>query len=226
MAGQLNALTSPMPAELSRALAQAVAGFLREGMYFTASFTQLSNPDSPYDIGGPFFEPNLPDVNELGDGYGLFGPFDNTMSGLIVPVQQAYVTKVTIHTSVGTQFDIDADDLGLKYDAMFFSVEAVSKFAVPYYTGVYSPTMAANMLPEFQHSSLALMVHLPWSESEDLGVTGHPDPMVTYSAQGEKQVVSGPDGRGHDHGHGRRHGRGHGHGHGRQTPRKAGSRAT
>jgi hypothetical protein len=53
-------------------------------------------------------------------------------------------------------------------DTIFLTVEAVSKFAVPYYTMVYTPGMAARMLTTFQAAPLAVVVHLPWSESEEL----------------------------------------------------------
>jgi hypothetical protein len=139
-------------------------------MYFTASFVQLTNPDDPYDIQGPYSEPNLPDVNSLPDGYGIFGPFDNTMHDLPLAVNQGTVTKITLETTDPRRpiIEIVPTDTRPLPDTIFFTVEAVSKFAVPYYTVVYTPGMAARMLTTFQAAPLAAVVHLPWSESEEL----------------------------------------------------------
>jgi hypothetical protein len=193
MAAVPNISTSPIHAELARALAQAVAGYLRTGMYFTASFRQLPNaPDNPYDIAGPYPVSNPSQAANLPDGYGIFGPFDNTLAGLGPAVDPQYsVTEVRITTSEpgGQPFTLPNANVTPLPDAVFFSVEAVSKFLVPYYTIVYSPVMAEQLLASFQNSDLALMVHLPWSESEDVGVSGSPDALVLIDHDGNGHTI-------------------------------------
>lgn len=171
MAAVPNTATSPIPAELARALAQAVAGYLRSNIYFTASFNLTQNTDNPWDIAGPYDVPNPPQAQSLPDTYGIFGPFYNTMFDLGPAVLgQGTVTRVTLETTDPNRPTIvlEATDTRPLPDTLFLTVEAVSKFAVPYYTVVYTPGMAARMLTTFQAAPLAALVHLPWSESEEL----------------------------------------------------------
>lgn len=170
MAAVPNLSTSAIPAELARALAQAVAGYLRSGMYFTASFTLTDNTDNPYDIAGPYDVPNPSQAQNLPDTYGIFGPFNNTMHDLPPAVNQYTVTGVTLTTTDPNRptITLTNTDVSPLPDTIFLTVEAVSKFAVPYYTVVYTPGVAARMLTTFQASPLAALVHLPWSESEEL----------------------------------------------------------
>jgi hypothetical protein len=166
-----NTATSPIPAELARALAQAVAGYLRSNIYFTASFKLTDSTDNPWAIAGPYDVPNPPEAEKLPDTYGIFGPFYNTMFGLrVAPPNQGTVTKVTLETTDPTRPTIvlEATDARPLPDTLFLTVEAVSKFAVPYYTVVYTPGMASRMLTTFQEAPLAALIHLPWSESEEL----------------------------------------------------------
>jgi hypothetical protein len=167
---------TPIPVELARALAQAASGYYQqEPFYFTASYTQQPDSSNPYDIGSP--SPTPP--TNLQDGYGVFGPFVNHMAGVVPNPGQSTVTSITVSTSAPSEFSITAEDGSpLPIDAMFFSLEAVAKFAVPYYTVVYAAPFAETLLQSFQQSKLGLMVHLPWSESEDLNTHGQPEPFV------------------------------------------------
>lgn len=189
-----NLFAQPVQAELARALAQAVAGYYGQSLYFTASFTQLQNSSSPYDI-SPAYDSYQEAADSLLqspplEGYGVFGPFQNGMEGISPPSDQAVVTGITVTTTDGNKFELPNEWIGMP-DAIFFSMEAVQKFAVPYYSIVYAANWAQGLLSVFNQSELAMMVHLPWSESVDLDAEGQPEEFKMV-AQGFSLVLSPP----------------------------------
>jgi len=186
-----NTFTQPVPAELARALAQAVAGYFGTvPYYFTASFEQLPNTTNPYDLSAPIF--SVP--TSLPTGYGVFGPFVNVMAGLQPALStQATVAQVQVITSASPPDEFDFPQEGSAMpDAMFFTAEAVAKFVVPYYSSVFTATWAQTLLDSFQESTLALMVHLPWSESEDLSASGQPEAFIVGPAGSTLPLASPP----------------------------------
>lgn len=175
MAGQNNISTTPIHAEMARALAQAVAGYFGSDMYFTASFTVLPDElSNPYDISPAIFNPDVSTILAgLPDGYGLFGPFDNTTGVKPAPYQDDVAwLQVFTTASPPTHFPLPNASMPVRPDAMFFTAEALAKFVTPYYSSVYTAWMAQLLLAEFQKSELALMIHLPWSESEGVNLHG------------------------------------------------------
>jgi hypothetical protein len=212
----------PVSAMLTRALAEAAAGFPRPSgspdasVYFVASYAAVqpandSNPpgeDLPANTFNGLFNIQPASASytdaqaratELGDGYGVFGPFSSTFAA---PTQgQATVTTMVLNTSDGGLVDIPTAGFspppGItppppEFDALFFTADAVAKFALAYYSGIYGNGFGREVLTQFQSAHLALMGHLPWSEYTDI---------QELSTSGGK-VVSGipvllhPDGQG------------------------------
>lgn len=190
-------------AMLARALAEAAAGYpgSSDTVYFTASYTQV--PDAVADANNNFSGifniqpwPSYTDAaNNLKPGYGVFGPFQSTFPP--ARAGQDTVTSVGVRTSQGPGFTMPpagAAGAQLQYDALFLTGAAVLKFAVPYYSRVYSLRYAQQVLEEFQASPLALMGHMPWSEYTDLDDTGSNQPVVTHPLG--IPVMVHPDGQG------------------------------
>jgi len=162
--------TRPLSAGLLRVLAQAAAGYPNQGdMYFIARYEPDADGSfevSPYtslDEAGKNLEP----LTILAPGeYDVFGPFDTALPFPPNPSQEKvsalHVQTTTAAGSAGTPFTLG--DAGTLYDAVFISPAAVMKFAVPYYTRVYSPEFAETMLKGYLDSPVGMMVHLPWSE--------------------------------------------------------------
>lgn len=164
--------TESVSAGLLRVLAQAAGGYVdEERIYFVARYA----PDGEcgYDV-RPFrtekeavsaaAKLTLPD----GPRYAAFGPFDTRPPYPENPAQ-ASVELFQITTTASNAFVLQGAGM---YDALFCSTAAVMKFAVPYYTAVYSPVFAGEMLRSFLAAPLALMVHLPWSEYGEMGLDG------------------------------------------------------
>lgn len=174
----MNTTNLAIPAQLARALAQAVAGTSATSgspTYFAASFSILPDSDAsnPYGISGPYAAPTDPIVPppDPNANYGMFGPFTNSLNGLQSPVQPQYeVTSITLTTTDPGHPTItyNSTDTQTFPDALFLTVEAVANFAAPYYCSVYNPQMAGGLLTTFQQSHLPGMIHLPWSESEEI----------------------------------------------------------
>ena len=175
-----NTFTTPVTAELARALAQAAEGYYGPELYFTASFWPLPDTSDPYDISHAFASAEDA-ANSLQQspplaGYGVFGPFVNQMVGIgSPPNDQVRVTELEVTTTSGSTFVISSASVGGMPDAIFLTAEAVQKFAVPYYSIVYATGFGHKLLETFNQSELAMMVHLPWSESENLNDLGQPE---------------------------------------------------
>jgi hypothetical protein len=179
----------PVSAELASVLAEAASGFINDGnIYLVASYQPLaSQPLAPYNVTGPYatYGDALIGWIEMNGGeiiegqpttYGMFGPFGTQVADLPPAVSgQASVTSFQVGTSAGTSFPISPAD---KYDAIFYSVAAVLKFAVPYYTSVYGTAYAQQMLENFQENDLGMMVHLPWTEYTEMTQAGRENPPV------------------------------------------------
>lgn len=217
----------PVSAMLARALAEAAAGFPRPvnshdaSVYFVASYEAVpagddSNPpdeDLPPDTFNGLFniQPAYAThaeakrrADELGPGYAVFGPFRSTFAA---PVDgQATVTRMHMHTSDGGHVDIPTAGFrppeGLtppppEFDALFFTADAVAKFALSYYSGIYGNGFGREVLTQFQGAHLALMGHLPWSEYTEIPEI--PGPTGLHKSVSGIPVLLHPDGQGGYH---------------------------
>jgi hypothetical protein len=195
-------------------------------LYFVASYTAVpqsddTNPpgeDPAVTFNGLFnIQPPLPTwsdavaaAQQMGPGYGAFGPFRSTF---ITPrAQQLRMMSVAIELQ-----DAAGDPSGRisiptpgftpppgieppppEYDALFFTPEAVAKFALPYYSGIYGNGFGREVLTQFIAAEAAVMGHMPWSEYTDIDPGGPgPDVVRDGPRQGyvrEIPVVLHPDG--------------------------------
>jgi hypothetical protein len=222
----------PVSAMLTRALAEAAAGSpigSPNGVYFVASYMAVpsrddTNPpsdDLPADTHNGYFNIQpafashavaLARATQLGPGYGVFGPFNSTF---ITPTPgQPTVSTITITTSDNGTVTIPSPGFipspGItppppEFDALFFTPEAVAKFALPYYSEVYSNGFGNEVLTQFQSAKLALMGHMPWSEYTDIDPDGPPAATPGTGGTGgtgparEIPVIFEPDGQGGYH---------------------------
>lgn len=146
----------PISAGLARRLAEAATGYADEGVvYVTALYTPNYDSEDPYDVQA---YPTLPEPP--GAGYGIFGPFQTTLPDATAQAQ-ATVQEFQVGISGPTTFSIYPAS---QYDALFYSAAAVKKFAVPYYSSLYSGAYGDHVLSAFQEAPVALMAHMPWSE--------------------------------------------------------------
>lgn len=168
--------TQPVSAGLLRVLAQAAEGYPNQGaMYFVASYAPDAN--GSFEV-SPWWSPEeaAAVVNMLPggqDNFAVFGPFDTTLP-YPVNAEQETVASLQVSTTAatgepGTSFSVGGAEM---YDAVFCSAAAVIKFAVPYYSRVYSPEFAETLLQSFLQAPVAMMVHLPWSEYGEIGEQG------------------------------------------------------
>lgn len=157
-------------ADLTLRLAHAAAGLAGRGpLYLVASYVPVDAlAGDPYDVRFDADQTRaiaLADTLTASEGvtYGAFGPFDQPM---VATPGQLTLASMVIELSNGTIIDPRTDprfDPG-NYDTLFWTVSSVTKFAVPYYTSLYSPAYAQAVLDTFNSAEGALMVHMPWSE--------------------------------------------------------------
>jgi hypothetical protein len=151
--------SQPISAGLARRLAEAATGYAEEGeVYVTALYTPNYDSEDPYDVQAWQHWQDVP--NPLESGYGVFGPFQTTLYGSSQKAQ-ATVEEFQVSISGPTTFSIYPAS---QYDALFYSAAAVKKFAVPYYSSLYSGAYGDHVLSAFQEAPVALMAHMPWSE--------------------------------------------------------------
>lgn len=191
----------PISTRLLGVLAQAAEGYPNQGnMYFVARYEPQTGGNFEV-IPHASESKAAAEADALNGGapgtFGVFGPFDTTLPYQAYP-QQAKVTalQVTAGSPEGqhTTFGLDNPKM---YDAVFCSAAAVIKFAVPYYTRVYSAEFADTMLQSFVESPLAMMVHLPWSEYAEMDQNGTMDVAGTEVQQAEwLPALIAPDGAG------------------------------
>jgi hypothetical protein len=169
--------TRSISARLLRVLAQAAEGYPNQGdVYFVARYERDAN--GSYEVSPWFSESEAAAVVDglnaaAPDAFGVFGPFDTRLPYAAHPDQEtvAALQVTTREPRDGAITTFAMGGAGM-YDAMFCSAAAVIKFAVPYYTRVYSPEFAETVLRSFMEAPLAMMVHLPWSEYGEMEQNG------------------------------------------------------
>jgi hypothetical protein len=118
--------------------------------------------------------------------YGIFGPFQNTYIGFgAPPPDQATIDGFEVTASgpnAGPPFFIAGDSC----DAMFWSLESVQKFVIPYYVQEYGTAFGADLMQQYYDAEFPLVVHLPWSEYEALDPAGKPAIDAQVASNGSK----------------------------------------
>lgn len=176
--------------ELARVLAQAAdSAYAPPGEFFVvARFEPELDSLRPFNVQRPVatFEEATHVKEELdrtdpGFTHGIFGPFKSTTG----PVNQAAVVHLDVTIEGGKKIPIE----GQKFDALFYSVQAVEKFVIPYSVQEFGPEYGTFVLNEFLASPVALMGHLPWSEEVDEGESQPGSAPVDPAAAGPRRRV-------------------------------------
>jgi hypothetical protein len=176
-----NLFTQPVSGTLACALGEAAAGFTGlpefagQELWFVVSYDPVFNPlegQNDYAI-TPYTSQQDAEQNATEPGLAVFGPFSTApVEGFNVGGDNSFnVANVYLTTQPplpflpspappGVSIELSAGGV----DAVFFSLPALEKFAVPYYAGIYGPEFAQTMLDAFSNAKVGLMVHLPWSE--------------------------------------------------------------
>ncbi len=159
----------PVSAGLARRLAEAAFGYMGLGpLYLVAAYQPVDHHDDPYNV--TCFKNDLAEAEKLvairntdpdAPRYSVFGPYE---TGSVAPPSAYTLAKVNLLVDgpdvVEECFPLRASD----YDSLFWTRAAVEKFAVPYYSALYSPAFAAHVLKEYSEAKLAVLGHMPWSE--------------------------------------------------------------
>lgn len=181
---------NPVTPNLARVLAQAAGSAYVESstFYVVARYNSAHQGGTPYDVQKP--SATYAEAKELADRlnqadpegkYGVFGPFENTYGGFNAPTPNATVAEFVVTPQLaGVREDPFRID-GTEFDALFYSVEAVEKFVLPYYVEEYGPDFGQQVLDQFYNAPLALMGHLPWSEYIEVA---DPDTQAVTSGNG------------------------------------------
>lgn len=152
----------PIPASLMSRLSEAADG-IRNGapIYFVA---QLA-PTIPagHDVMGYFNNVedayNHPPAREVLENgtYMIFGPYrtDNDPD-----YKDKDVVKVVIHRKHGPPVTLD----GRKFDCVFWSLSAMDKFVIPYYTSMGDLKKAAQVRKDFVAETSIAGIHIPGSD--------------------------------------------------------------
>jgi len=153
-------------AKLVRRLAAAAEGF-RDGreIFFMARFE--AEPDGDFDLDGPYTRDQL-DTLRVPQGFGIFGPYQT--ADCSDDISRTPVKKITIELHGGETFSFE----GTRFDALFWSVSALEKFAIPHYTSVRGVDKAQHILRRFVETDVFLLAHDPNTEETMIGVTPGP----------------------------------------------------
>jgi hypothetical protein len=189
----------PVSSLLARVLGEAASSaFAPENFYVVCRYDPDPNPTdiTPFDVHPPCatYEDAQSLVAELRHRhpdveYGIFGPF----VGGPQPEGKITVGSITVHPQRGEEQLPPIKIGGDKYDALFYSEEAVRKFVVPYYAHVAGPEYAVAVLDAFKEARFALMGHLPWSEEVDiLAGPGSSPPPATRKKAGDVNATATP----------------------------------
>lgn len=169
----------PISVELARALGEAADGLANDEdpFYLVAPYKPITDLFAGgFDVFGPFdnydqVPPNLKEDIERHTTAGFFGPYQITLP----LVNGRRVTRVGLHIEDWPE----EFNFRIMPDALFFSAEAVEKFALPYYERIFGPEFASKVAEHFQFADVQVMAHYPWSEYSD--GTREPDPRMPNS---------------------------------------------
>ncbi|HEU0015464.1 MAG TPA: hypothetical protein VFQ45_17370 [Longimicrobium sp.] len=183
--------TRPIGAELAGVLAAAArAAFTAPTFYVVARYDpDPSTTSRPFNVQRPVetyadAEALVQDLakREPGVEYGIFGPFQSEDPER--PTSQATVARLEVTTEGGSGPHAPFTIQGHEYDALFYSLQAVEKFVVPYYAAEYGAEFALQVRLRFQQAPLALLGHLPWSEETEVLGQAAGSPQAAAAAAG------------------------------------------
>lgn len=180
----LDVFSQPISPALCVRLGEAAAGYVSvlgyEGamsIYFVASYLPTQDPveqQVDYVVYAPFASQTEAQAFQLTLPPGLFGVFgpyalepNGFDEGFTNPAQLVVGTLQVTPFSNTPGGPIPTGEPAFEwdgYDAVFMSTAAVEKFVIPYYTTIYGPEFAGEIVSQFNAAPVALMGHLPWTE--------------------------------------------------------------
>ncbi|HEX8320461.1 hypothetical protein [Longimicrobium sp.] len=159
--------TPDSPEQVSAALlsrlTEAADGYRTgEPVWFIASLARGPNPPRGHKVFGPFRSAREA-WDRRGSGtewskFRIFGPFHTERDPNYAP--RATVKEVLITLSNDEQVRL----AGTECDCIFWTLSALDKFVVPYYTGIASLEEAMDVRKEFVESRTFGGIHIPSSE--------------------------------------------------------------
>jgi hypothetical protein len=155
--------TARVPATLLSRLTEAADGY-RTGqpVWFIAGLTREPTPPKGHKVFGPFNS-----AKEAWDKRGsttdwvkfrIFGPFNTDLDPNYNP--RAKVKEVLLTLSNGEKIRLE----GTECDCIFWSLPAIDKFVIPYYTGIATLEEAMEVREEFLKTRTFAGIHIPSSE--------------------------------------------------------------
>jgi hypothetical protein len=139
---------------LLRRIAEAADGFRGEEIFCRARF----QPNNQFDF-EVSAERDKTKLSPAGGGFGVFGPFF-TPETPGPDLKDTPIASITVKLKDGRVIKVDPQ----KVDALFLTVSAVEKFAVPYYASKNSVPMAARVLQGFDQAGIVFLTHGPETE--------------------------------------------------------------
>lgn len=151
-----------LPASLITRLAEAADG-IRNGkeIYFVAQLKP--DPETGHDVIGHFSNPDdalkhpKAKVALESGGYLIFGPFETKDDEDYEPKN---IEKVVIYPCGKEPITLEGD----KFDCVFWSLSAVDKFVMPYYTSLGGLERAKRVRKDFIKTTSIAGIHIPGSD--------------------------------------------------------------
>jgi len=147
----------PVSARLARRLAAAADGYRTgEVIWFRARYV----PDENFSFGisEPIVSKVRPQPDDLADGEGLFGPFQTEVDG--PGLTRTPIVEVVLRLAGGEETRFPAD----RYDALFWSMSSLEKFAIPHYVEFQGLEVAKRLREDFLKPEVYVMAHGPNTE--------------------------------------------------------------
>ena len=123
--------------------------------------------DGDFDLDGPYTHEQLTHLR-VPAGFGIFGPYKTDKCD--DDISRTPVKSITIELHNGDKHCFE----GTKFDALFWSISALEKFAIPHYTSVRGVEKAQHILRQFVDTDVFLMAHDPNTEETMIGLTPRP----------------------------------------------------
>lgn len=168
-------------AMLLRRLAEAADGHRNREAWFVARYSPVGDTCMDvFDLSPHASEEEARAAlaeKEFPDDYGVFGPYltdDGTR-----PTFRIHDIEIRLRHSRTGQLQRPLRIEGHRFDALFYSLSALEKFAIPYYARLHGPAYAEQMRRDFLAKDFYLMGHLPLTEYDFVGPDGQPAPEQT-----------------------------------------------
>jgi hypothetical protein len=141
---------------LLRRMAEAVDGHRGKTVFCRARFT----PNAKFDFDVKV-EEDVANLEAADDEFGIFGPF-STPEAKGPNLDSTPIRSIVVTLNDGRVIRVDPK----KTDALFWTVSAVEKFLIPYYTSVNSVEMASGVLSSFNREGMVFAEHGPNTEPQ------------------------------------------------------------